>query len=66
VKLPKRHDRTSDSKSRSSKPESSHGGLLPGLGTMMQDRIDWLSEDRREDFVEWKADIMSRIGPAAA
>lgn len=66
VKLPKRHDRTSDSKSRSSKPESSHGGLLSGLGTMMQDRIDWLSEDRREDFVEWKADIMSRIGPAAA
>jgi origin recognition complex subunit 6 len=33
---------------------------------MMQDRVDWLSEDRREDFVEWKADIMSRIGSAAA
>lgn len=37
------------------------GGLLPGLGTMMQDRVDWLSEDRREDFREWKDDILKRI-----
>ncbi|PLB47536.1 hypothetical protein P170DRAFT_510365 [Aspergillus steynii IBT 23096] len=37
------------------------GGLLPGLGTMMQDRVDYLSDDRREDFVEWKADLMARI-----
>jgi len=66
VKLPKRHDGPGNSKSRSSKPDVSHGGLLPGLGTMMQDRVDWLSEDRREDFVEWKADIMSRLGSAAA
>ncbi|KAL2011023.1 hypothetical protein VTN00DRAFT_3741 [Thermoascus crustaceus] len=40
---------------------SSHSGLLPGLGTMMQDRVDWLSEDRREDYLEWKEDIMKRI-----
>ncbi|KAL1999046.1 hypothetical protein VTN02DRAFT_5152 [Thermoascus thermophilus] len=40
---------------------SSHGGLLPGLGTMMQDRVDWLSEDRREDYLEWKDDIMKRV-----
>lgn len=40
---------------------SSHGGLLPGLGTMMQDRVDWLSEDRREDYLEWKAEIVKRI-----
>jgi origin recognition complex subunit 6 len=40
---------------------SSRGGLLPGLGTMMQDRIDWLSEERREDYREWKAGIMRRI-----
>ncbi|RAL15737.1 uncharacterized protein BO97DRAFT_361820, partial [Aspergillus homomorphus CBS 101889] len=37
------------------------GGLLPGLGTMMQDRVDWLSEDRREDYLLWKADIMARV-----
>lgn len=42
------------------------GGLLPGLGTMMQDRIDWLSDDRQEDYVNWKADIMARIEGAAA
>lgn len=37
------------------------GLLLPGLGTMMQPRVDYLSEDRREDFREWKADILARI-----
>ncbi|EAW06725.1 uncharacterized protein ACLA_084200 [Aspergillus clavatus NRRL 1] len=41
---------------------SKRKGLLPGLGTMMQDRVDWLSEDRREDYVEWKADMMAQIG----
>ncbi|PYH83647.1 hypothetical protein BO82DRAFT_331516 [Aspergillus uvarum CBS 121591] len=35
-------------------------GLLPGLGTMMQDRVDWLSEDRREDYLVWKAEILAR------
>jgi origin recognition complex subunit 6 len=29
-------------------------GLLPGLGTMFQPAVDWLSEDRREDFAAWK------------
>jgi origin recognition complex subunit 6 len=37
------------------------GLLLPGLGTMMQARVDYLSEDRREDFREWKMDILARI-----
>lgn len=46
---------------RSSKDGASRGGLLPGLGTMMQDRVDWLSDERREDYLEWKADIMERI-----
>lgn len=40
------------------------GVLLPGLGTMMQDRVDYLSEDRREDYLVWKADILQRIGKA--
>lgn len=39
----------------------SRRGLLPGLGTMMQDRVDWLSPERREDYAEWKADIMTHI-----
>lgn len=44
------------------KEDDSRGGLLPGLGTMMQDRVDWLSEHRREDYLDWKADIMERVG----
>jgi origin recognition complex subunit 6 len=35
--------------------------LLPGLGTMMQESIDWLSEDRRADYLDWRAGIESRI-----
>lgn len=41
--------------------DANRGGLLPGLGTMMQDRVDWLSEDRKEDYLEWKDDILGRI-----
>ena len=59
VRLPKRHA-AGDMRPTRSK-NASHGGLQPGLGTMMQDRVDWLSEDRREDFLEWKADILARI-----
>lgn len=60
VKLPKRNDSSAGPRSgTSSKP--AYGGLLPGLGTMMQDRVDYLSEDRRENYVEWKADILARI-----
>lgn len=68
VRLPKRQNAAS-----SASVSAPRGGLLPGLGTMMQDRVDWLSEDRHEDFVEWKADILARMegmqstaGPAAA
>lgn len=41
--------------------EASRKGLLPGLGTMMQDRVDWLNPDRKEDFLEWKGDVVARI-----
>ncbi|KAJ5674464.1 Origin recognition complex subunit 6 [Penicillium maclennaniae] len=54
VKLPKRRDDTGISKSRSLKPEASHSDLLPGLGTMMQDRVDWLSEERRRTLLNGK------------
>jgi origin recognition complex subunit 6 len=36
-------------------------GLLPGLGTMFQPAVDWLSEDRREDFAAWKQDVLSSV-----
>ncbi|KAI9772552.1 MAG: hypothetical protein M1840_000757 [Geoglossum simile] len=32
-----------------------------GLGTMMQDRVDYLGEEKRLDFIEWREDIMRRI-----
>ncbi|KAE8356328.1 origin recognition complex, subunit 6 [Aspergillus coremiiformis] len=41
--------------------QSSKKGLLPGLGTMMQDRVDWLSDDRKEDYLVWKAAVLARI-----
>ncbi|KKK24153.1 hypothetical protein ARAM_007326 [Aspergillus rambellii] len=41
--------------------DSARRGLLPGLGTMMQDRVDWLNAERREDYAAWKADIIARI-----
>lgn len=35
--------------------------LRPGLGTMMQEAVDYLSEDHRREFAEWKADILEEI-----
>ncbi len=32
-----------------------------GLGTMMQDRVDYLSEARLADYAQWKAKIMARV-----
>ena len=37
------------------------GALLPGLGTMMQESVDWLSEDRRADYLAWRAGIEKRL-----
>lgn len=33
-------------------------GLLPGLGTMFQPAIDWLSDERRADYSKWKKGIL--------
>jgi hypothetical protein len=27
----------------------------------MQDRIDWLSEEKRLDYEDWRAEIMERL-----
>jgi origin recognition complex subunit 6 len=37
------------------------GTLLPGLGTMMQESVDWLGEDRRADYLQWRAGIEMRL-----
>ncbi|PNS18385.1 hypothetical protein CAC42_6202 [Sphaceloma murrayae] len=36
-------------------------GLQVGLGTMFQDAIDWLSEDRRQEYGVFKMEIMQRL-----
>jgi origin recognition complex subunit 6 len=36
-------------------------GLLPGLGTMFQPAIDWLSDERRAEYAQWKKGIMREI-----
>ncbi|KAG8627953.1 hypothetical protein KVT40_003826 [Elsinoe batatas] len=41
--------------------EDTAAGLQVGLGTMFQDAVDWLSDDRREEYREWKAGIMHRL-----
>lgn len=37
------------------------GGLRARLGTMFQDRVDYLSEENREDYRVWKEGILKRI-----
>lgn len=39
-------------------------GLLPGLGTMFQPAVDWLSDDRRQDFAVWKKATLREIAAA--
>lgn len=43
-------------------PDLSDGDYLQaGLGTMMQDRVDYLSPERRRDYQEWKTDMLLQI-----
>jgi hypothetical protein len=42
------------------------GVLLPGLGTMMSDAVDWLSDERRSQFQIWKRDLIKQVGRAIA
>ncbi|KAL8713060.1 MAG: hypothetical protein Q9220_002920 [cf. Caloplaca sp. 1 TL-2023] len=35
--------------------------LQPGLGTMMQDRVDYLSAKKRAEYRVWKKDLLARI-----
>ena len=36
-------------------------GLLPGLGTMFQPAVDWLSEERRTEYEAWKEDLLGSV-----
>jgi origin recognition complex subunit 6 len=37
------------------------GVLLPGLGTMMQDAVHWLSEERKLEYRTWKEGLLRKI-----
>ncbi|KAF3903408.1 hypothetical protein ABW21_db0206148 [Orbilia brochopaga] len=37
-----------------------------GIGSMMQDRVDFLSDKRRKAYAEWKADALRRIAQLEA
>lgn len=43
--------------------DNDHGpaGLLPGLGTMFQPAVDWLSDERQADFEMWKQEMLSSV-----
>lgn len=36
-------------------------GLFAGLGTMFQPAVDWLSEERRADYAQWKKGMLREI-----
>lgn len=36
-------------------------GLLPGLGTMFQPAVDWLSDERRAEYALWKQNVMGEL-----
>lgn len=36
-------------------------GLFPGLGTMFQPAIDWLSDENRVEFAQWKKHMLAEI-----
>jgi origin recognition complex subunit 6 len=41
-------------------------GLLPGLGTMFQPAIDWLSDENRADYARWKKGILKECAAIEA
>ncbi|KAF2208680.1 hypothetical protein CERZMDRAFT_114413 [Cercospora zeae-maydis SCOH1-5] len=41
-------------------------GILPGLGTMFQPAIDWLSDERRADYSKWKQSILKECATIEA
>ncbi|EPS37188.1 hypothetical protein H072_9175 [Dactylellina haptotyla CBS 200.50] len=48
------------------KRKAAEAGMESGIGSMMQDRVDFLSDKRRKAFSEWKADALRRIAQLEA
>jgi origin recognition complex subunit 6 len=49
------------SQRRIGEDEQNPAGLLPGLGTMFQPAVDWLSEERRAEYHSWKEDLLGEV-----
>jgi origin recognition complex subunit 6 len=45
--------------------EDPEGVLLPGLGTMMSDVVNWLSDERKEAYQSWKRDLLQQIAASS-
>ena len=65
VQTRKKVKQTAARRAEALKPDPD-GFLLPGLGTMMQEAVDWLSEESRQDYQVWKADILTKMGGSVA
>ncbi|KAK6362128.1 hypothetical protein TWF730_005825 [Orbilia blumenaviensis] len=48
------------------KRKAADAGMESGIGSMMQDRLDFLSDKRRKAFGEWKSDALRRIAQLGA
>ena len=57
-KTPLRRKEKHGRRTANEEDDSGAAGLLPGLGTMFQPSLDWLSEERREYFVDWRKEIL--------
>ncbi|KIW60801.1 hypothetical protein PV05_00988 [Exophiala xenobiotica] len=56
----KRRRKTSGS-GESEDEDDPEGVLLPGLHTMMQNAVDFLSEERTRDYVNWKKQFLRKL-----
>ncbi|KAK6534795.1 hypothetical protein TWF281_006095 [Arthrobotrys megalospora] len=48
------------------KRKVAEAGMESGIGSMMQDRLDFLSDKRRKAFSDWKTDALRRIAQLEA
>jgi len=54
-------DVKSEMRTINSEEADTRAGLLAGLGTMFQDSLDWLAEDRVVRYIEWEKKIRAQI-----
>ncbi|KAH9827845.1 Origin recognition complex subunit 6 (ORC6) [Teratosphaeria destructans] len=53
-----KHARRRYGSAKPGEDEVGPSGLQVGLGTMFQNAVDWLSEERREEYARWEEEIL--------